>query len=81
MNFEPTRNQLAVVLPATCRKAEVTFQKRFDAGDEVRLTLAPCRLSRQVIPTGQLSTGLWHVILNWWDGKSHYWREQDIMVQ
>ncbi|GAB3909023.1 hypothetical protein GCM10028803_45890 [Larkinella knui] len=80
MTFEPNRHQLAFVLPESFRKAEVIFQKRFDDKQEVHLVVEPNRCPRQVVSTRHLSSGLWHVILDWWDGKRHYWAEKDILV-
>ncbi|GAB3250875.1 hypothetical protein GCM10027347_08950 [Larkinella harenae] len=80
MTFEPTRRQLAFVLPESFRKAEVIFRKRFSQEPEVHLVVRPNRQPRQVVSTQQLSRGLWHVILNWWDGKSQYWTEKEITV-
>lgn len=80
MTFEPAQNQLAFVLPVSFRKAEVIFQKRFDHSEEVHLVVQPNQRPRQVVSTQQLSSGLWHVILDWWDGKRHYWAEKDIVI-
>ncbi|MFC5412464.1 hypothetical protein ACFPMF_24280 [Larkinella bovis] len=80
MTFEPIHQQLAFVLPESFRKAEVTFQKKDHHDEEIHLVVQPNRRPRQVISTHQLSRGIWHVILNWWDGKSHYWSEKDILI-
>lgn len=80
MTFEPTCHQLAFVLPESFRKAEVTFQKRSESEPDIHLIVQPNQRPRQVVSTRQLSRGPWRVILNWWDGKSQYWAEKDIVV-
>ncbi|GAB2773104.1 hypothetical protein GCM10027275_15080 [Rhabdobacter roseus] len=80
MTFEPTRKQLAFVLPDSFRKAELIFQKQSGPGEQLRLTVKPDQKPRQVVSTQPLSRGLWSVILNWWDGKCHYWAEKEIRV-
>ncbi|MGA0555323.1 hypothetical protein ACO2Q8_01630 [Larkinella sp. VNQ87] len=80
MTFEPTCQQLAFVLPESFMKAELTFQKRSAPESEIHLVVRPNQRARQVVSTRQLSQGLWKVMLNWWDGKSHYWTEKDINV-
>ncbi|RRA99995.1 hypothetical protein [Larkinella rosea] len=80
MTFEPTRHQLAFVLPESFRKAEVIFQKRLAQSEDVRLVVQPNHRPRQVVSTQALSSGIWHVILNWWDGRGQYWAEKDIVI-
>lgn len=80
MTFEPTRHQLAFVLPESFRKAEVIFQKRSVAEPDIRLMVERSPRPRQVVSTRQLSSGIWHVMLHWWDGRGHYCAEKDIVI-
>lgn len=80
MTFEPALKQLAFVLPNSFRNAELIFQKRFGQESYIHLNIPQSPRPRQTVSTQQLSSGLWHVILEWWEGNNHYWTEQDIMV-
>jgi hypothetical protein len=80
MFFEPTRKQLAFVLPESYRKAGVIFEKRSDHSQLIQLVIEPNQRSRQVISTHLLSNGLWHIMLSWWAGKRQYWSEKDIVI-
>lgn len=80
MNFEPNQKQLAFVLPSSCKKAEVIFQKSSDPEEHIHLVVQPARHPRRVISTEQLSQGRWNVLLSWWDGLQHYLQEKEILI-
>ncbi|WP_428663114.1 hypothetical protein [Runella sp.] len=80
MKFEAALKQLAFVLPDSCKNAEIIFQKRFGGEKPLQVTVPKQPFPRHVVSTQQLSSGFWHVILDWWDGNEHYWTEQDILI-
>jgi hypothetical protein len=80
MTFQPALKQLAFVLPYAFKSAELTFLKRFGQELQFHMVVEQNTQSRQVVSTHQLSSGFWHVILDWWEGNDHYWKEQDILV-
>lgn len=80
MTFQSALKQLTFVLPCSFKSAELTFQRRFGQEPQIHIVVEQNAQSRQVVSTHQLSSGFWHVILDWWDGTEHYWKEQDILV-
>ncbi|GAA4406872.1 hypothetical protein GCM10023187_26850 [Nibrella viscosa] len=81
MVYQPEQQQVAFVLPDTMRKGEITFYRPSDRRQDFRVPIRPTRTSRQVVSTAFLQKGRWRVQLNWTDGRSEYYAEQEVYIQ
>jgi len=81
MTYEPSRQEVAVVLPQTLRKGEITFYRPADRREDFKLVIPDQHGTRQVISTERLSKGYWKVQLTWSDGRLEYFTEKEIFVQ
>jgi hypothetical protein len=79
MNFEPTQNRLAFVLPTSFLKAELTFSTS-NGPEAVRVPIQPGPQARQVVSTERLAKGTWLAQLIWSVGRQEYQDEKLIVV-
>ncbi|RIV17705.1 hypothetical protein DYU11_31170 [Fibrisoma montanum] len=79
MTFEPTTQRMAIVLPMSFQKGDITFCS-MPNGSDVRIPILPTGKPRHVVSTAQLTKGIWLARLNWSDGRQQYHDEKQITV-
>ena len=81
MTYEPTQQQLALVLPQNLRRGEITFYRPSDRRQDFRLNIAQSPQSRRVVSTASLAKGYWRVQVAWSDGQQDYYAEDELFIQ
>jgi len=81
MTYEPSRQQVAFVLPQSLRKGEITFYRPADRQQDFRLTIPADHGNRQLVSTARLAKGYWKVQFAWNDGTREFFSEQELFIQ
>jgi hypothetical protein len=81
MTYEPTAQQVTIVLPDSLQKGEVTFYRPSDRRQDMRVNIKRNPQHAQRISTEKLAKGYWKVQLNWSDGQLDYFKEESLFIQ
>ncbi|RRB06989.1 FixH family protein [Larkinella rosea] len=81
LTYQPTRQQMAVLLPDSLQTGEVLFYRPSDRTLDFRVRLNANDQRIQIIPATDLKKGFWKAEFSWTDGQSEFFSFSEVSIQ